>query len=80
MINKTYKYLVIDKNDMSRLDHTDRENFVVSKLFNRNNQFRPNQFVIVKDEKKVINFSSITKITAEWAIIFRKAEALLKNA
>jgi len=76
---KTYKYIIINKNNMSRLEHCDRESFVICSLFNKKNQFKPEQFIIIKNENKIINFDPIIGTGGEFIHLFEKAERFLKD-
>ena len=61
MINKVYKFIVINKNNMKSLKHFHTAQMVYEFIrFANNNRY--SDFIILKDENEIIDFETLKKI------------------
>lgn len=51
---KTFKFIVINKSNMTEINHFSESYKVADKIFNFNKLFNPENWVIIRNENKVI--------------------------
>lgn len=74
---KTFPFIVINKSDMSKLSHCHDASMAASQAFNFNKKFNPDNWIILKDEKKVIDISSMKTIGGDMISQFQALKKLL---
>lgn len=78
MINKTYPFIVINKNNMTKLDHF--RNADLCSLFLCCDNFNPDNWVVIKDEKTVVNLSDLKTVGCGICGYKRKIQEALEKA
>jgi hypothetical protein len=88
MIKKTYPWIIIDKANMSKVDHHCNSAAQVAMAMMKGKKgtfslaFRDfSQFVVIKDEEKVIDLVTLTKgLGGDSLSIYHKVKAILEQA
>lgn len=81
MNNKIYPFIIINKNDMvSGLDHRKDADRTALAIINGRLDFKPSQWVVIKNEKTVVDFSELTVLGADQVTRFRKLVSILEKA
>ena len=73
---KSYPYIVIDKTNMSKIVHFNYAHNVADLIFDKQNKI-PDRFIIVKNEKEIVDLESLRHITALPIIFHRKLMEIL---
>jgi hypothetical protein len=74
---KTYPYIVIHKDNMSKLYHYKTSDQVSLSLYPKTNSDISDHYIIIKDEKTVIDLTPIKYITADANIIYRRVKEII---
>lgn len=76
---KIFPFIVINKSDMSKLSHCYDASMAASEAFNFNKPFNPDNWIILKDEKKIIDLSAMKTIGGDAISRFQALKKLLTN-
>ena len=73
---KVYPYIVIDKSSMQRLEHVATATRVADILFDACAKI-PDRYIVIKDEREVVDLSSLRNVTGLPMAFHRKLIDLL---
>lgn len=77
---KTFPFIVINKSDMSKLSHCYDASMAASLAFNFNKKFNPENWLIIKDEKTIVDISPIKFIDGNLIGRFQALKKIINDA
>ena len=60
---KSYPYIVIDKTNMAKMEHFKSPYHVADLIYDKQNKI-PDRFIIVKNEKEIVDLEPLRHLTA----------------
>lgn len=77
---KTYPYIVIDKGNMTKLEHYNTSEEVARRIYPRTNNKITDNFIIIKDENRVVDLSEIKHYTADSISVYNRLKVIIDDA
>jgi hypothetical protein len=77
---KTYPYIVINKGDMTKLEHFKTAHQVAMRIFPRTNNNITDNFIVIKDENRVVDLTEIKYYTADSSLVYVRLGTIIDEA
>jgi hypothetical protein len=81
---KVFNFIVINKSNMAELNHFSQTDSAACCILNngsgRNGGFNPDNWIVIKHEKKIVDLSSLRTIGGDWVSMSRALRLVLDAA
>lgn len=77
---KIYPYIVINKGNMTKLEHFKTAEQVALRIFPRTNNEIADNFIIIKNEDRVVDLDHIKHYTADPTLVYDRLVTIIDDA